>query len=72
MYVVYCDAWFVVGSSLVVSPAADLPVIARRHGAKLIIVNQEETPLDSLATVILRGDVADLLPQIVGTMEQGE
>ena len=65
-----CNLMLVVGSSLVVSPAADLPVIARRNGAKMIIVNAEETPLDSLATVILRGDVAELLPQIVGTLEQ--
>lgn len=45
------DLMLVVGSSLVVNPAAKLPQIARQKGAGLIIVNQTETPLDGLADV---------------------
>lgn len=45
------DLMLVVGSSLVVNPAARLPVIARDNGARLVIINQSPTPLDELADV---------------------
>lgn len=50
-----CDLFIVVGSSLVVYPAASLPEVAVRAGAALVIVNNEATPMDSLAEVLLRG-----------------
>ncbi|MCL6430658.1 MAG: NAD-dependent protein deacylase, partial [Anaerolineae bacterium] len=59
-----CDLIWVVGSSLVVAPASFLPRYALAHGAGLIIANREPTPLDPLAELILRGDVAELLPAI--------
>lgn len=46
-----CDVCLVIGSSLVVYPAAYMPLFAHQAGAKLIILNQGETPLDSLAHV---------------------
>ncbi len=58
------DALLVVGSSLQVTPAAWLPEIALRHGAPLIIVNDEPTPLDPLARVVLRGRAAAVLPAL--------
>lgn len=53
-----CDLFLVLGSSLVVHPAAQLPVIAARSGADLVILNREETPIDSIANAILRTPLA--------------
>jgi NAD-dependent deacetylase len=55
----------VIGSSLVVYPAADIPVVAARAGAKLIVVNAEATPLDRVAKVVLRGRSGEILPELV-------
>ena len=44
-----CDLFIVVGFSLVVSPAADMPKVALEAGARLVIINQGETPFDRLA-----------------------
>nr|WP_321457265.1 Sir2 family NAD-dependent protein deacetylase [uncultured Cohaesibacter sp.] len=46
-----CDLFIVLGSSLVVYPAAGLPQIAKQHGAKLVIINRDPTPLDELADI---------------------
>lgn len=59
------DLVIVVGSTLVVYPAAGLPEVAVRSGAKLAIVNQTSTPLDGLATVIVRGKAGETLPRAV-------
>lgn len=58
------DVVLVAGSSLEVWPAAALPDLALENGAKLIINNRTETHLDQSAAVILRGDVAEVLPEI--------
>jgi NAD-dependent deacetylase len=59
-----CSIILVAGSSLEVTPVATLPYEALRNDAKLIIVNQLPTYLDPRAEVLLRGDVADILPLI--------
>jgi NAD-dependent deacetylase len=59
------DVMLVVGSSLVVYPAADIPVAALRSGAPLIVINAEPTPLDEAATVVIRGKSGEVLPEIV-------
>ncbi len=59
------DVMLIVGSSLVVYPAADIPVVAMRSGARLIIVNAEPTPLDRLADVVIHGRSGEVLPAIV-------
>ena len=59
------DVMLVVGSSLVVHPAADIPLTAVRSGAHLIIVNAEPTPFDSLAQVVIHGRAGEVLPEIV-------
>ncbi len=64
-----CDVMLIVGSSLEVYPAADLPVIAHRGGAKLIFVNLVETALDSLAQVVIHGDAVDVLPRLAEALE---
>jgi NAD-dependent deacetylase len=55
----------VVGSSLEVFPAADLPALALRRGAKVIIVNREPTDVDGRAAVVIHSDAALALPALV-------
>lgn len=57
----HCDLFIAIGSSLVVYPAAAYPSIALQHGAKLVIINDEKTPLDDVALMVLRGDIGDIL-----------
>lgn len=59
------DVMLVVGSSLVVYPAAEVPLVAVRSGARLIVINAEPTPLDELAAVVVRGKSGEVLPEIV-------
>lgn len=54
------DLFLVLGSSLVVYPAAGLPVTAKRAGATLVIANREPTDLDPYADLVLRGDLVEL------------
>ena len=60
-----CDLIIVAGSSLLVSPANLLPKAAFSSGAKLIIVNDDETHMDKFARVVLRGKTGEILPKIV-------
>src|SRR5579884_202852 len=59
-----CDLMLVVGSSLQVYPAADVPSTAVERGVPLIVVNDEPTPLDVAAAVVLRGRAGELLPRL--------
>jgi NAD-dependent deacetylase len=52
-----CDLFLVLGSSLVVTPAALFPVKAKRAGARLVIVNRDETPLDEIADLVLNDEI---------------
>lgn len=63
-----CDLLLIAGSSLEVAPVSDIPALARRHGAALLVINQEATAIEHLAAVSLRGDVADLLPQLAAAV----
>ena len=65
-----CDLMLVLGSRLEVAPAADLPMIAHQHGAKVIIVNYQETYLDPQAEVVIHADVAEVLPRIVRVVRE--
>jgi NAD-dependent deacetylase len=56
-----CDLFLVLGSSLVVYPAAGFPVLAKRRGARLVILNRERTPQDELADLALHSDIAPTL-----------
>ncbi len=60
-----CDLLLVVGTSLEVMPSARLPIVALEHGAALIIVNQAATFMDKRADVLIRGNVAEVLPDMV-------
>jgi NAD-dependent deacetylase len=52
-----CDLFLVLGSSLVVFPAADFPLIAKRNGARLAILNREPTPLDRYADLVVHDEI---------------
>jgi NAD-dependent deacetylase len=59
-----CDLMLVVGSSLVVFPAAGVPVAAVESGAPLVIVNKEPTPLDEYADVVIHEPAGEVLPRL--------
>lgn len=61
-----CDLCLVLGSSLQVYPAAALPQIAKRNGAKLIIINREPTPLDDMADLVLHEALGKSLQTLLG------
>lgn len=63
------EVMLIVGSSLEVAPASDLPLMAKRNGAKLIIINLEPTHMDSMANVVIHADAAEILPGILQQME---
>jgi NAD-dependent deacetylase len=60
-----CDLFLVLGSSLVVVPAADLPVMAQRHGARLAIVNREPTDMDRVADLVLHDEIGPVMTAAV-------
>jgi NAD-dependent protein deacetylase/lipoamidase len=62
------DVFLVIGSSLVVHPAAYLPVRAVECGAKLVIANMEATPCDGMATVLLRGKAGETMAALLAAM----
>jgi len=59
------DLFVVVGSSLVVTPAADMPEVAVNSGARLVIINQGETPLDRIAHLRFWERIGEVLPETV-------
>jgi NAD-dependent deacetylase len=61
-----CDLFIVVGSSLVVYPAAGFPELAKEVGAKLVIINRESTPLDPIADLLLHREIGQTLAYAVG------
>lgn len=60
------ELFLVLGSSLVVYPAATLPVIAKRREATLIIVNREPTELDAIADLVVRAEIGAALGPLAG------
>lgn len=62
---VACDLLLAVGSTLAVYPIAAVVPLAKRAGARVVIVNAEPTEMDGLADAVLRGSISDLLPRLV-------
>jgi len=60
------DLFIVLGSSLVVYPAAGFPEMAKRHGSTLAIVNREKTGLDPIADLVVRSEIGGILGDAVG------
>ena len=64
------DLFLAIGSSLVVYPAAGLPEIAHRVGAKLVIINRDPTDLDELADAVIAEPIGQVLTAIDGSLRQ--
>jgi NAD-dependent deacetylase len=60
-----CDLFLAVGSSLVVWPAAGFPLLAKRNGARLVIINREATEFDDLADLVVREDIGTVLAPLI-------
>lgn len=61
-----CDLFIVLGSSLVVYPAAGFPILARRNGARLVIINRDPTDQDGAADLVIHDGIGDTLGAAVG------
>lgn len=61
-----CDLFLVIGSSLVVWPAAGFPVMAKQAGARLVIINNQPTEQDDLADLVIHHDIGETLGPFVG------
>jgi NAD-dependent deacetylase len=60
-----CDLFLVVGSSLVVWPAAGFPLTAKRNGARLAIVNRDPTEFDDITDLVVRYDIGEVLAPFI-------
>jgi NAD-dependent deacetylase len=60
-----CDLFMVVGSSLLVHPAAQIPVLAKEQGARLVILNIDPTPLDGIADLVINEEAGRVLSSVV-------
>jgi NAD-dependent deacetylase len=60
-----CDLFLVLGSSLVVYPAAGFPPLAKRKGAKLVIVNREPTEQDKTADLVIHAGIGETMQVVV-------
>ena len=60
-----CDLLLAIGSSLIVFPAANFPVEAKEHGATLVIINKDPTPLDDIADLVIRASAGEVLSKAV-------
>jgi NAD-dependent deacetylase len=65
-----CELFVVVGSSLVVYPAADMPAVALEAGAKLVIINQGETPFDKHAHLCFDEKISEVLPPVIKKLKE--
>jgi NAD-dependent deacetylase len=64
------DVFLVIGTSAVVYPAADFPVMAKRRGVPLIEINPEPSALSELADVAIRARAGEALPRLVGMLRE--
>ena len=65
-----CDVFLAIGSSLTVRPAAGLCELAVDHGARLVIVNEQPTPYDGIASAILSDPIGTVLPALVADLSR--
>jgi NAD-dependent deacetylase len=63
-----CDLLLCLGSSLAVFPVAGLVPLARRSGAKVVILNREGTGMDDEADAVLRGELSDLVQELAAPL----
>ncbi len=60
-----CDLFLTIGSSLVVWPAAGFPLVAKRNGARLVIINRELTEFDDIADLVVHEDIGTVLEPLI-------
>ena len=60
------DLFIVLGSSLVVYPAAGFPILAKRNGSRLVIINREPTDLDGMADLVINAEIGATVSRAVG------
>jgi NAD-dependent deacetylase len=65
-----CDLIIVIGSSLVVYPAASIPMYAIEAGARLVIINNTPTPYDSAADVVIQHSAGEVMGKILEEVEK--
>jgi NAD-dependent deacetylase len=65
-----CDLFLVIGSSLRVSPASRLPMLAVERGAPLVIINREPTPLDLRADIVLRANAGETMAGLIALLRE--
>ncbi|HEY7350967.1 MAG TPA: Sir2 family NAD-dependent protein deacetylase [Ktedonobacterales bacterium] len=65
-----CDLFLVIGSSLRVSPASRLPMLAVERGAPLVIINREPTPLDQRADIVLRANAGETMSRLMALLHE--
>ena len=58
------DLFICIGTSLAVFPAADLPVLAKETGSKLVIINNEPTQMDHIADLVINRDISEVFSEI--------
>lgn len=64
------DLFIVIGSTLIVYPAAYMPVYAVDSGAKLVIINLSPTPMDRRAAVLIKGRAGEIMPKVVARVRE--
>jgi NAD-dependent deacetylase len=64
-YTAACDLFLAIGSSLVVWPAAGFPMLAKRNGARLVILNREPTDFDDMADLVIRADLGAAIEPLI-------
>ncbi len=67
-----CDLFLAIGSSLVVYPAAGFPRLAKRNGARLVIINRDPTPLDEIADLVLHSEIGPTLSAVTAAILSGD
>jgi NAD-dependent deacetylase len=65
-----CDLFLAAGSSLVVYPAAQMPLLAKQNGAKLVIINMTDTPHDGHADVVIKEKTGETMAKIVAKAKE--
>jgi len=64
------DLFIVIGSSLVVQPAASMPLVAKRNGAKLVIINRDPTPYDNMADMVIHGQAGPIMAGVLKEVKE--
>ena len=60
-----CDLFLAIGSSLAVWPAAGFPLLAKRNGARLLILNRDPTDFDDVADLVIRAEIGRTLEPFI-------